>query len=121
MDQSEYQRKYEEDASNIHSQYSAMNEDYLLSLVQSGRIDDTFQIWNVLGEKGTRKSLPILYNIVSNLNNPYLTRYHACEALFRIARINNAELKGMVQYGRDRNGKLVNQGQAIIQLGRFLS
>lgn len=120
MDQAEFQRRYEEDAANMHAQYSAMSEDYLLSLVQSGKIDDTYQIWRMLSEKGSRKSLPILYNTMINLNIPYLTKYHACDALFRGAKINNPELQGMVQYGKDKNGRQVNQEQAILQLRKLL-
>jgi hypothetical protein len=120
MDYAEFQKKYEQDAEKRYSEYIAMSEDGLLRIIQNGHNDDSYQIWRALQSKGTRKSIPVLYEIVSNFNSEYLIRYHACEALFKIAGINNPELKGMVQYGRDKNGRLINQGQAVMQLKRLI-
>lgn len=121
MDYAEFQEKFEEEADKTYQVYSRLSEDELLKIIEAGQYDEYYQIWQVLGMKGTRKSMWLLFNIVSNLNNPYLIRYHACDALFRIARINNDEFKGLVQYGRDRNGRAINQSQAILQLRKLIS
>jgi len=121
MTYEDFQQKFEDGADKSFETYIKLSEDVLLNLIQTGQYDDTYQIWRALQVKGTRKSLFILFNIVSNFNNPYLIRYHACEALFKIGAIQNDEFKGMVQYGRDKYGKLIDQRITIQKLRNYLS
>jgi hypothetical protein len=84
------------------------------------RGQDNYQIWRAFGIKGTQKSIKPLFDIVSNLNNDYLVRYHACDALFSVAGIRDSNFKGKVQYGRDKERNEVDQLQAILDLGQIL-
>lgn len=120
MDYQEFQERYEEDAGNAFRYYTKLAEDKLLEIIANGDIDKTYQIWRALKVIGTERSLNILYKIVTNLNVDYLTRYHACDALFHLAGINDNEFKGMVQYGRDKNRQKVNQKFAIEKLRNVL-
>ncbi|HNA00098.1 MAG TPA: hypothetical protein PLN49_04510, partial [Ferruginibacter sp.] len=82
---------------------------------------DNYQVWRVLQEKGTVKSINPLFEIVRNLQNEYLVRYHACNALFAVAKINDDNLKGEVQYGLNKDRQAVDQQKAIAELERILA
>jgi hypothetical protein len=120
MDYSEFQLRYEQDGKNALYKYIKLSEDELLEIVNKKQWDNTYQIWYALKKKGTKKAIKPIYQIVSNLKNDYLIRYHACNALFHIAAIRDDEFKGMVQYGRNSARKRINQVQAIKKLEEVL-
>jgi hypothetical protein len=124
----QFQISYEQESERVFNELSQLTEDDLLGII-ANRLElkygvwrgrDNYQIWRAFGIKGTQKSIKPLFDIVSNLNNDYLIRYHACDALFSIAGIRDGDFKGKVQYGRDKNRDLVDQLQAIRDLGHIL-
>lgn len=128
MTYGEFQVAFEQESERVFNELSLLTEDDLLTLI-SNRLElkyrvwqgrDNYQIWRVFGIKGTQKSIRPLFDIVSNLNNEYLIRYHACDALFKITKIRDNDLKGKVQYGRDKNRNLIDQIKAIRDLGHIL-
>ncbi len=128
MTYEEFQEQYELESDRAYSDLNKLDEDDLLNII-SGKNNcrfniwkgqDNYQIWRVLQTKGTAKSIEPLFNIVSNLNNEYLIRYHACEALFKMTGLDDNELKGKVQYGLDANRKAVDQQAAIKELHKIL-
>lgn len=128
MTYEEFQKQYELESEKVYAELSKLNEDDLLKIIAdkddskfsiwTGK--DNYQIWRVLQTKGTSSSILPLFSIVSNLSNEYLIRYHACEALFNIAGLNDSELKGKVQYGLDANREAIDQQDAIRQLKELL-
>lgn len=82
---------------------------------------DNYQIWRVLSMKASQKSIQPLFQIIANLKNEYLIRYHACSALFKIAGINNAEFLGEVQYGQNSEREKIDQEKAINELRLLLN
>lgn len=128
MNYSEFQQRYEEEADNLFSKLSAMSEDELLNILAdpSGskyniwKGGDQYQIWNAFEKNGSSKSIRPLFDIVSNLEIEYLVRYHACEALFHIAHIEDADLMGQVQYGLDIHRQKVDQQAAIKRCAELL-
>lgn len=120
----DFQKYYEEESDRVFDELMQLNEDELLVLTEKDykskfRIwekADNFQVWRALAEKGTKKSLPRLFEIVRDLSNDYLIRYHACDALFKIAGITDNNFKGQVQYGLDQDRNPVNQLLAIERL-----
>lgn len=129
MDQSEFQKNYEDESERIFSEYKNLSEDDLLSIISGKKEDrynffkgsDNYQIWRAFQEKGTEKSLKPLFEIVSNLKNEYLIRYHACSALFKISGIKDEDLKGQVQFGLNAGRKRIDQHQAIEKLRIMLN
>ncbi|HEX5112806.1 MAG TPA: hypothetical protein VFV79_08160 [Saprospiraceae bacterium] len=128
MNYSEFQQRYEEEADNLFSKLSAMSEDELLNILAdpSGskyniwKGGDQYQIWNAFEKNGSSKSIRPLFDIVSNLEIEYLVRYHACEALFHIAHIEDADLMGQVQYGLNSKREKVDQQAAIKRCAALL-
>ena len=128
MNQQEFHQRYEEESEQIYNTLIPLDEDQLLAIIRdpdgsSYKIwvgNDNYQIWQVFIARGTAKSIRPLYDIVSNLNKPYLVRYHACTALFVIAGIHDDEFKGMVQYGRNAARELIDQRAAIHRLEAML-
>jgi hypothetical protein len=128
MNYSEFQQRYEEESENLFQKFAGQSEDDLLDIIadpSGGKYDiwkggDQYQIWNAFEKKGTSKSVRPLYNIVSNLKIEYLVRYHACEALFRLAHIEDVDLLGQVQYGLDANRQKVDQQAAFQRLASLL-
>lgn len=128
MTYGEFQKQYELESEKVYAELSKLNEDDLLKIIAdkddskfsiwTGK--DNYQIWRVLQTKGTSSSILPLFSIVSNLSNEYLIRYHACEALFKIAGLNDSELKGKVQYGLDANRKAIDQLSAIEELREII-
>lgn len=124
----DFQARYEEEGEKLFLQFSQLSEEQLLAIIRAYpdnayRIwtgGDQYQCWQALSEKGTRSSLQPLYDVVSNLAIEYLVRYHACEALFRIAGIKDDNLMGIVQYGLDKDRQPADQPAAIQELGRRL-
>ncbi|MBL7693933.1 MAG: hypothetical protein JNK91_03750 [Ferruginibacter sp.] len=129
MTYAEFQRQFEEYAESAYKKLSTLSEPELISLISDKKENkygiwkgsDNYQVWRVLQEKGTVKSINPLFEIVRNLQNEYLVRYHACEALFVIAKINDDNLKGEVQYGLNRDRQAVDQQKAIAELERILA
>lgn len=125
MSYKDFQRQYDQESDKLYNKLNDLAEDELLRLITDPDEDrykirtggDNSVVWRVLGEKGTRKSIRPLFGLVSDLNLPYLIRYHACGALFKIAGLNDDDLKGQVQYGLDKNRQRVDQGAAIERLG----
>lgn len=128
MNYEEFQKQFEIMSERIFAELSALSEEALLRIIADKneqryniwRGHDNYQIWTALGEKGTKKSLKPLFDIVSDLDKEYLVRYHACTALFKIAKIEDEDFKGQVQYGLDKNGQAVDQRQAILTLQEIL-
>ncbi len=128
MNHEEFQKQYELESDKAYSELNELDEDELLNIISGRRDsrfnlwegDDNYQVWRVLQTKGTSKSVQPLFQIVSNLGNEYLIRYHACEALFKIAGLDDTELKGKVQYGLDASRKAVDQQAAILELKEIL-
>lgn len=128
MTYDEFQVAFEQESERVFNELSKLTEDDLLAIIANRlelkygvwRGQDNYQIWRTFGIKGTQKSIKPLFDIVSNLNNDYLIRYHACDALFSIAGIRDSDFKGKVQYGRDKNRNLADQLQAIRDLGQIL-
>ncbi len=128
MNQQEFHQRYEEESEQIYNTLIKLDEDELLDIISDPggskyKIwvgSDNYQIWQVFQAKGTAKSIKSLFDIVSNLQNPYLIRYHACAALFKIAGIDDEEFKGRVQFGRDGNRERVDQQAAIHRLKTML-
>lgn len=128
MTYEEFQKYYEDDSDKAYSELGKLTETELLQLISNKSQDkyqiwkggDNYQVWRALQLKGTDKSIKPLFKIVTDLNNNYLVRYHACAALFIIARINDDSLKGEVQYGLDTNRQPVNRQQAIDKLESIL-
>jgi hypothetical protein len=128
MTQEEFHQYYENESERLFTELSSLTEDELLAIISDpdesryliweGR--DNFQIWRALQAKGSEKAIKPLYAIVSNLKNPYLVRYHACTALFHLARLSDDGFKGEVQYGLNSERQPVNQQQAIERLGVML-
>lgn len=124
MTYEEFQKQYELESEKAYNNLNKLNEEELLKIITdkddskfsiwTGK--DNYQIWKVLQTKGTSRSIQPLFSIVSNLSNEYLIRYHACEALFKLAGLSDNELKGKVQYGLDVNRKAVDQQAAISEL-----
>ena len=128
MNQQEFHQRYEEESEQIYNTLIKLDEDELLDIISDPTGSkykvwvgsDNYQIWQVFQAKGTYKSIKPLFHIVSNLQKPYLVRYHACAALFKIAGIDDEEFKGRVQYGRDGNREQVDQQAAIHRLKEML-
>ncbi len=128
MNQQEFHQRYEEESEQIYNTLIKLDEDELLDIISDPggskyKIwvgSDNYQIWQVFQAKGTAKSIKSLFDIVSKLQNPYLIRYHACAALFKIAGIDDEEFKGRVQFGRDGNRERVDQQAAIHRLKTML-
>ena len=129
MNQQEFHQRYEEESGKIYNELIKLYEDELLDIITNpggGNYkiwvgNDNYQIWQVFQAKGTAKSIRPIFQIVSNLQNPYLVRYHACAALFVIAGIDDEEFKGRVQFGRDGNREAIDQSAAISKLEAMLS
>ena len=128
MNQQEFHKLYEEESERIFNDLMELDEEALLDIIRDpggGRFriwvgSDNYQIWQVIGQKGTAKSIVPLFRIVSNLEIEYLPRYHACEALFKLAGIEDEIFMGKVQYGRDENREAVDQPAAIKKLAEML-
>ncbi|MEP7376957.1 MAG: hypothetical protein ABI675_26395 [Chitinophagaceae bacterium] len=129
MTQEEFQKYYEENSDKMYSELSKLNETELLQLISNKTQDkyeiwkgqDNYQIWKALQIKGTDKSIKPLFKILSNPENDYLVRYHACTALFIIAKINDDNFKGEVQYGLDKNRQPIDQQKAFDKLENMLN
>lgn len=128
MKQEEFHLRYEEEAEHIYATLSKLSEDELLAIIADpggGRHriwdgNDNYQVWQVFRVKGTVKSIRPLFDIVSNLGNKYLVRYHACAALFTIAGISDDDLLGEVRYGLNKYRERVDQRAAIDRLEGIL-
>ena len=62
------------------------SEDELLDAISQGKSDMFFQIWHVIGENGTQKSISILEDFLKNRKGKDydLDRFHCEEALKKI-------------------------------------
>jgi hypothetical protein len=129
MTQEEFHKFYEDESERVFNELNELTEDDLLEIIVDRNENkfkiwsgnDNYQIWRVFQIKGTVKSIKPLFEIVSNLKNEYLIRYHACEALFKITNLTDGNFKGEVQYGRNSTRKTVNQKNAIKKLGKILN
>lgn len=97
MSYEKYQKHFEEEAEKAYKKYMNYTEDKLIELIKFKRWDSTYQIWRAVKNKGSEKSLFTLFEVISNMSNDYLIRYHACNALFHIAGINDEEIKKKLQ------------------------
>ncbi len=125
MTYGEFQQHYESESDNIFAELDRLDEDALLAIIATkpGNIwegRDNYQIWRALTCKGTAKSIWPLFAIVSDLENPYLLRYHACDALFDIKGIQDDGFKGEVQFGMDAHRQPADQQLAIHKLEQLL-
>lgn len=129
MTQEEFHEFYEDKSERVFTELNKLREDDLLKIIADkdekkfkiwdGR--DNYQIWRALQIKGTEKSIKPLFEIVSDLKNEYLIRYHACNSLFEIANLTDDSFRGEVQYGRNSKRKKVNQQNSIKKLGAILN
>lgn len=128
MNYSEFQQRYEEESERLFQKFSKKSEDELLDIIADpagGKYDiwnggDQYQIWNAFKKTGTSKSIRPLFDIISNLRIEYLVRYHACEALFHLARLEDEDFMGQVQYGLNANREKIDQQAAIRKLEQLL-
>ena len=129
MNQQEFHQRFEEETDQFYNTLIKLDEDELLDIISNpdgGKYkiwdgNDNYQIWQVFKTKGTVKSIKPIFHIVSNFQNPYLVRYHACAALFVLAVIDDEEFKGRVQFGRNGNREAIDQPAAIAKLKAMLS
>ena len=129
MTQEEFHKHYEDESARAFNELNQLTEVELLTIIADknekkygiwkGR--DNYQIWYALQTKGTEKSIKPLFEIVANLKNEYLVRYHAGNALFKIANILDDNFKGEVQYGINSKRKKINQQKAVNKLGEILN
>lgn len=124
----QFQSSYEQDSDQLFHEFSKLPEDKLLEII-TNRLEhkygiwqgrDNYQIWRAIGIKGTQQSIQPLFDIVSNLKNDYLIRYHASDALFRIAGIRDKNIKEKILFGRDENKNPVDQTEAFRDLEQIL-
>lgn len=123
-----FQARYEQEGDQLFLQFNKFTENQLLDIISSypdnayglWKGGDQYQIWRALGDKGTKKSIEPLFAIVTNLEIDYLVRYHACDALFHIAVLKDDNLKGIVQYGLDKDRQPANQQAAFRELEKLL-
>jgi len=123
-----FQARYEEEGDKLFRQFNQLSEEQLLEIIRrypdnayglwKGR--DQYQCWRALGSKGTTASIQPLYTVVCNLDIDYLVRYHACDALFHIADLQDDNLKGIVQYGLDKDRQPADQQAAFRELAQRL-
>jgi hypothetical protein len=124
----QFQTNFEQESDRVFYDYSKLTEDNLLEIITNrhehkygiwqGR--DNYQIWRAIGIKGTQHSIQPLFNIISNLKNDYLIRYHTCDALFSIAGIRDKNIKEKILFGRDENKNPVDQLEAFSELEQIL-
>jgi hypothetical protein len=123
-----FQARYEQEGDQLFLQFNQFTEDQLLDIIRRypdnayglWKGGDQYQIWRVLGGKGTKNSIEPLFAIVTNLEIDYLVRYHAGDALFDIAALEDDNLKGIVQYGLDKDRQPANQQAAFRELEKRL-
>lgn len=129
MTQQEFHQQYEIESEKIFHALNKLSAEELLRIISRKGKDayhlnegkDNYQIWQVIKKKNNPVFVMPLFDIVKNLNNEYLVRYHACEALFGIAGINDEDFKGQVQYGLNKDRQPVDQQKAIDKLESTLS
>ncbi len=129
MTQQEFHQQYEIESEKIFRALNKLSEDELLLIISRKGKDayhlnegkDNYQIWQVIKKKNNPVFVMPLFDIVKNLNNEYLVRYHASDALFGIAGINDEDFKGQVQYGLNKDRQPVDQQKAIDKLESILS
>ncbi|MFT3912160.1 MAG: hypothetical protein QM737_22225 [Ferruginibacter sp.] len=129
MKYEEFQKSFEDESDKIFKQLSKLDEADLLQLIaekDEGKYrvwagKDNYQVWHVLKTKGTQKSIKPLFEIVRDLKNDYLIRYHACDALFGIAEINDNNFKGQIQFGLDENRQVIDREKAFNKLETILN
>lgn len=129
MTQEEFHRYYEDESDSVFSKFSKMTEGELLEIIadkNKGRFNiwkggDNYQIWRALQIKGTQWSLRALFEVVRDLKHDYLIRYHACEALFKIANLEDEAFKREVQLGFDSENKPVDREANFRKLEAMLT
>lgn len=121
MTYGEFQEYYENESERLYKQLVQLSETELIQRVERQEWDSNYQLWQAIAANGSQRSIGPLYNVVKNLDNDYLIRYHACDALFKLANIDDERFKGIVQYGLDENRQAADQALAIVQLGERLA
>ena len=129
MTQQEFHEAFEAESKRLFNELNIFSEVELLEIIADKNEKkygiwkgyDNYQIWYTLQTKGTEKSIKPLFEIVANLKNEYLVRYHAGNALFKIANLSDDNFKGQVQYGLNSKRKKINQQNAINKLGKILN
>lgn len=120
MSYEEFQQAFEAESDRLFQHYARLSEDELLDLIEHKKWDTNYQIWQAIATNGSKKACQPLYDVVKDMNNDYLHRYHACNALFALAGIADEEFKGIVQYGLNKNRERADQREAIEQLGKII-
>ena len=74
--------------------YMNMDEDQLLALAANGNWDQFYVLRSALKKKWTKKSVPVLIDILRQLNQKelYLERYHICETIFEIIKFKDENI-----------------------------
>lgn len=128
MTQQEFHQQYEIESEKIFRRLNKLSESELLQIISKKGSNayylregkDNFQIWQVIKEKGSKRFIKPLFDIVRDLSIEYLVRYHACDTLFAIAGIDDEDFKGQVQYGLNKDRQPVDQQKAIDKLESIL-
>jgi hypothetical protein len=129
MTQEAFHQYYEAESDQVFEVLSRLTEDECLRIITDvaerrfkiWEGGENYQIWRVLKEKGTRKSIWPLFEIVRNLENSYLVRYHACEALFCIAGLKDENFKKEVQLGFNAENIRVDRADVMKKLEGLLA
>ncbi len=120
-----WKERWEYEAGRVNRELSALDEEKLLQRIEGGHEDGFFQIWHVIGEKGTveRSAIVLWQYLKDHPGEGYmLPRYHCTAALFQILGMPDPECKNelrcRVQWdhaGEEERQKALRELQNLIQ------
>ena len=117
MSYAEFQEDFEREGKKWAKKYSQMSEDEILSLIEKGKWDWTYQIWFSIRTKGTvQKSSPVLMKALRRRFTSFLHRNHCADTLFLIAKIKDDELKKRVTGSLNRFRLSFDRKRALNEL-----
>lgn len=117
MSYARFQEDFEKEGEKWSKKYDQMSEDEILSLIERGKWDWTYQIWFSIRTKGTiQKSSPILMKVLRKRFTSFLHRNHCTDALFLIAKIKDDELKKRVKGSLNRFRLSIDRTRALDEL-----
>lgn len=117
MSYAEFQEDFEKEGEKWSKKYDHMTEDEILSLIEQGKWDWTYQIWFSIRTKGTiQKSSPVLMKVLKKRFTSFLHRNHCADALFLIAKIKDDELKKRVKGSLSRFRLSIDRMRALDEL-----
>jgi hypothetical protein len=122
-----WKERWEYEAGRVHRELSALDEETLLRRIENGHDDGYFQIWHVIGEKGTvEHAAPVLWQYLKDHPGEgyMLPRYHCAAALFQILGMPDPECKNelrcRVQWdhdGEEERQKALRELKSLIHRG----